>query len=187
MEEKNESVVAPVAETEAEIAATVSVTEKAEDALPEGFFDEAEGEFFEEAPVAEEGDTASEEISDGDEEALTDNASVTDHATRAERDMAAIAARFPEMEGKTLADLPSPRRYGELRELGLSPEEAYLATLPRPRERADSGKAHLRTTAPRRTVSRATSMSHAEMRAASELFPGMSGRDILSLYKRVQA
>ena len=120
------------------------------------------------------------ESCEGDSESEASEVKALESTEEEERE--ALSRLFPELKNSALS-----QRYRELRALGLTPEEAYLATRPRPRERADSGKAHLRTTAPRRTVSRATSMSHAEMRAASELFPGMSGRDILSLYKRVQA
>lgn len=189
MEEKNESVSAFVAETVTDEMPLDTAATETEDVLPADFFDEGDGEILEEeggepSSESEEETVARESEGDTPEDTAFDG---TDHATRAEMDVAVLRARFPEMEGRTLADLPSPRRYGELRELGLSPEEAYLASGARPRVRADNGKAHLSATAPRRAVGRATSMSHAEMRAASELFPGMTGRDILSLYKRVQA
>lgn len=189
MEEKNESVSASVAETLTEEMPIDTAKTETEDTLPADFFDEEDGEILEadgEEAASEIEEASASRESDGDtpEDALPDGA---DHATRAEMDTEILRALFPEMEGRTLADLPSPRRYGELRELGLSPEEAYLASGARPRVRSDNGKSHLSATAPRRAVGRATSMSQAEMRAASELFPGMSGRDILSLYKRVQA
>ena len=99
-------------------------------------------------------------------------------------DLLALQSEFPEMRGKSLADLPSPRRFGELRELGLSPREAYLAT----RERVTvGGKSHLRASQPTHSVSRTSAMTAGEMREAASLFPKLSGREIVSLYKRVNS
>ena len=103
---------------------------------------------------------------------------------RAEEDLLILQREFPEMRGRSLADLPSPRRFGELRELGLSPREAYLATADRV---SVGGKSHLRASRPTHSVSRAGTMTAAELRAASNLFPKLSGSEIVALYKRVNS
>lgn len=138
-------------------------------------FSESMEEFFDGEDGAEEedgeGETEEIETEDG-------------HRVRAEEDLLALQSEFPEMRGKSLADLPSPRRFGELRELGLSPVEAYLAT----RERVTvGGKSHLRASQPTHSVSRTSAMTAGEMREAASLFPKLSGRDIVKLYKRVTA
>ena len=55
------------------------------------------------------------------------------------------------------------------------PERAY-----------ESGKSHLRSAVPRPSFSPEESLSHEEMRAAKDLFYGMSEKDINALYRRVK-
>ena len=139
--------------------------------------------------IAEPEEALSEDEAVLDGEALSDTDTGEEredgHRLRAEEDLRALEREFPEMRGKSLADLPSPRRFGELRELGLSPREAYLATCDR---RVTHGeKAHLRSSQPTHSVSRTSVMTAGELRAAANLFPKLSGREIVSLYKRVNS
>lgn len=126
-----------------------------------------------------------EDAYDGDASSDMDGGEEDGHRLRAEEDLCALAREFPEMRGKSLADLPSPRRFGELRELGLSPREAYLATCDR--RVTIGGKAHLRASQPTHSVSRTGVMTAGELRQAANLFPKLSGREIVSLYKRVSS
>ena len=93
-----------------------------------------------------------------------------------------LAKQFPELEGiKDITELENPLRYAALRDLGLSPAEAYLATT---RVRKRDNRAHLYAT---RAISSSTStvMSEGELAAAREIFSGVSDSEIRSLYKRV--
>lgn len=106
----------------------------------------------------------------------------TDYAALARADAEELRAEFPELSSlSSVTELDDPVRYGALRDLGLTPREAYLAT--RKRREVDN-RAHLR---PARSVARGAAplMTEAEMSAARELFSGISDSEIRQLYKRV--
>ena len=105
-----------------------------------------------------------------------------DYAALAISDVKELRGEFPELSSlASLTELDDPIRYGALRDLGLTPKEAYLAT--RKRREVDN-RAHLR---PTRSVARGATplMTEAEMSAARELFSGISDSEIRQLYKRV--
>ena len=116
------------------------------------------------------------------EEALEE---AIDYAALAISDLAEIKALCREFASvERLTDLPFAHRFAELRDLGLSVKEALAAAMP---ERAyESGKSHLRSAVPRPSFSPEESLSHEEMRAAKDLFYGMSEKDINALYRRVK-
>ena len=121
----------------------------------------------EEAPAPAE-ETAEEEI---DYEALIAS------------DVQALKSEFPELRGiKDVTDLDNPLRYAALRDLGLTPAEAYLATAKR---RAQDNRAHLRSAHGRSAALSMGMMSQHELTAARDLFPGLSDSEIQRLYKRV--
>ncbi len=106
-----------------------------------------------------------------------------DYATLAREDLMALKAEFPELLGiADICELNNPLRYAALRDLGLSPAEAYLATAKRAPRR--DNRAHLSAI---KTVSYApqSTMTDSEMSAAKELFSDMSDAEIRKLYKRV--
>ena len=82
-----------------------------------------------------------------------------------------------------LCELPFAKRFAELRDLGLSVREALAASMP---ERGLSGaKDHLRTSVPRGTSLTEGNLSGEELRAAKDLFYGLSEKEINALYRRV--
>ena len=98
-------------------------------------------------------------------------------------DIAALKAEFPELGGiEDITDLHNPLRYAALRDLGLSPAEAYLATAKR--VKTDT-RAHLKSAHGRSAAPAGSSMSYAELATARELFPGKNDRELAHLYKRV--
>lgn len=111
-----------------------------------------------------------------------ENAARVDYAELMRQDAAELCAEFPELHGLCdVTELDNPVRYAALRDLGLSPSEAYLATASRKRR---DNRAHLGATpaiaaAPRGTI------SDAEMAAARDTFPDMSDAEIRRLYKKV--
>ena len=105
-----------------------------------------------------------------------------DYEALALSDINELRGEFAELSALTsLTELDNPVRYGALRDLGLTPSEAYLATRKR---RAEDNRSHLR---PTRSVARGASpiMTEAEMSAARELFSEISDAEIRQLYKRV--
>lgn len=100
-------------------------------------------------------------------------------------DLDALAKEFPELSGcESISELDGALRYGELRELGLSPREAYLATRPAA-TKVKSARAHLTPAAPSAKRSFASAMPHRELKLARELFAGLSDSEIEALYRRV--
>ena len=98
-------------------------------------------------------------------------------------DLEQLKREFPELERtESIAEIKNPLRYGALRDLGLSPTEAYLAC--RGKVSAADNRAHLHHSAPR-SMAAPIGMSRTELEGARELFRDMSDAEIQSLYRRV--
>ena len=101
------------------------------------------------------------------------------------RDLEILRASIPELENiKDISELENPVRYGALRDLGLSPEEAWRATSVNARRHTDN-RAHLRSSAPKAVHADTLDMSYRELQAARELFSGIPDAEIQRLYKKV--
>ena len=99
------------------------------------------------------------------------------------RDLDELTAEFPELSSVArIEELLDPMRYAKLRDLGLTPREAYLAT-ERRAARVD-GRARMSGLAPRAARSPRVMSSYA-VRCIRELFDGITDDEIISLYKRV--
>ncbi len=108
-----------------------------------------------------------------------------DYAALAAEDLAELKAQFPALkELPSLAALSDPVRYAELRDMGLSPKEAYLATGGTARRRSDN-RAHLFSAVPRASALATNLPSSAEMAEARRLFSNLSDAQIHRLYKKV--
>ena len=129
-------------------------------------------------------DTKSESVDEGaDTEAAETVEEGVDYEALIESDLDTLRAEFPELKGiKDITDLNNPLRYAALRDLGLSPEEAYLATAKR---RAQDTRAHLRSAHGKNAGASIGMMSQHELSAARDLFPGLSDAEIQRLYKKV--
>ena len=98
-------------------------------------------------------------------------------------DIAALSAEFSELsELSDITELENPLRYAALRDLGLTPAEAYLATT-KNRRKTDN-RSHL-FGMPMVSSSPLGSMSERELESARELFSDMSDAQIRKLYKKV--
>jgi hypothetical protein len=98
-------------------------------------------------------------------------------------DVATLKADFPELAGiKDITDLNNPLRYAALRDLGLSPAEAYMATAKRSTR---DNRSHLASARGKSMTADAGVMSQYELATARELFPGRSDSELQRLYKRV--
>lgn len=107
-----------------------------------------------------------------------------DFAKIADADLIALKHEFSELRFlESIAELENAERYGALRDLGLTPREAYLATAPRPRRQ--DNRAHLTSAVPIRAGAPDVGISSRELAAARELFSGLSDSEIRSLYRRV--
>jgi len=110
-----------------------------------------------------------------------------DYAQMEAEDLRTLRELFPAaLSLRSLSQLSNPARYGELRDLGLSAKEAYLATEGHVAPPSDN-RAHLHSAVPRTVGGADGSISAAELSAARELFNGLSDHEIRRLYKRVSA
>lgn len=112
-----------------------------------------------------------------------------DYEALAKEDLETLKREFPALHDlTTLLELEQPERYGELRDLGLSPREAYLATnTQRSERRSYDNRSHLHSSVPKSHGGRVDAMSINELREARELFSGMSDSEIVRLYKKVNS
>lgn len=112
-------------------------------------------------------------------------------------DMKELHSLFPET--KTVAkfeELPNAKRYAELRDLGLSPKEAYSAANPEARREAvaasvkqqaiNASKSHLKSNVPIASKDTSVKISRGDMEMYREMFPGKSDKEIIALYKKTK-
>ena len=72
-----------------------------------------------------------------------------DYAALIERDLEVLRNAIPGLEGiRDISELENPVRYGALRDLGLSPEEAFRATTTSERRPRPDNRAHLSSCPP---------------------------------------
>ena len=108
----------------------------------------------------------------------------TDHQTPTvtlESDLGVLLNEFPELCSTALGSV-NKRRYEELRALGLSTREAYLAASA---SGTQNNKSHLITSVPAGAKSPELGMSSYDMEVARGLFEGLSESEIKRLYSKV--
>ena len=107
-----------------------------------------------------------------------------DYAQLAKDDMLELKRLFPALHGKeSITEIDNPLRYAALRDLGLTPKEAYLAT--NAQTPAYDNRSHLRSAVPRGAATANDMLDSRALEAARELFSGLSDREIQRLYKKV--
>ncbi len=120
----------------------------------------------------------------GENEKAEDDAPVVDYAELAREDMRELIAIFPHLRGKeSVAELDNPLRYAALRDLGLTPKEAYLAT--NGYNKGYDNRSHLQSAVPKPAAASCDMLDARGLEAARELFAGLSDREIQRLYKKV--
>lgn len=122
-----------------------------------------------------------EEVSE--EKEISDEEDFEDTSVLLEEDISALKEEFPELsELSDIAALPNPTRYAALRDLGLTPREAYLATAPHKKE---DNRSHLRGGVPRAAKNPVSSMTRREWQTVRAIFEDMSDAEIEKLYRKV--
>ena len=141
----------------------------------------------EESPAAPEADTEESLDERAEEEPAQQDSTdgQPDYAEIEKADLFQLKSEFPELAAvKRIIDLSNPIRYAQLRDLGLSAKEAYLAssgTL-----RRASGKEHLKgSVVPKGAGVKDGSMSLSELKCARELFGSLSDDELQRLYAKV--
>lgn len=98
-------------------------------------------------------------------------------------DVDELKGEFSELgELQDVTELDNPTRYAALRDLGLSPREAYLATRMAPKQ---DNRSHLRGAPAVNTRRTASSMTMREWQVARALFENLSDGEIEKLYRKV--
>ena len=130
------------------------------------------------APISEEDGEVAERI-----DAPSEN-TTHDYSELVRVDIRTLRERFSECAvGLTdISDLKNPHRFAALRDLGLSAEEAYLAT--GGLKESYDNRAHLGGTVPARTRG-SLEIPRGEYEIARDLFSDMSDADIKRLYRKV--
>jgi len=132
-------------------------------------------------------DAENESVSDDDTDSAINTEDVheesPDYAEILEADMNELSEEFSSGAQIKITDLRNPIRYGALRDLGLTPKEAYLASGGK-KEKANN-RAHLSSSVPRKISASFSEMPRAELDAARELFSDMSDSEIRNLYRKV--
>ena len=127
--------------------------------------------------------TPDDDISDGDTEQSNSNPSDERSKRDYSSDLIDLCRQFPEIAGSDAIGAVSSERYCQLRALGLTPGESYLA-IGAGRGRIDN-RSHLVTTVPVSSVAHELGMTQREMNEARELFGDLSDSEIKKLYKKV--
>lgn len=108
----------------------------------------------------------------------------TDYDALAKEDLRILKSEFPELNSLVdISELENPLRYAALRDLGLTPAEAYLATA---RKRRGDNRSHLHSSVPKHSAFPGPGISESELTAAREIFPDMSDNEIRQLYRKVK-
>lgn len=113
-------------------------------------------------------------------------------------DLDALHAAYPETADLTdVENMPNFKRFGELRDKGLSPAEAYAAANPDAirRSGAEAGKkstlkgtkTHLKSNVPKGASTGSISMTPDEKAYWRDMFPDKTDKEILALYKRANS
>ena len=130
--------------------------------------------------------------SDSDGAANPEDGRTTDdpvYRQMAEDDLAELKRIDPAAaDYRHLGEMPGALRFAELRGLGLSVSEAYYAVRGANAEKPSpdrGGRAHLHGSVPGRAAASGVGMTVGEIESARRLFPGLSDREIATLWRRV--
>lgn len=119
------------------------------------------------------------------EQELPPTTDEVDYEAIIESDLEILREEFSELKKiSDITDLDNPLRYAALRDLGLNPVEAYMAS--RKRTKHDN-RSHLTAAYGKNAVSPVGTMSQRELSKAREIFHDLSDSEIQRLYRKVTA
>lgn len=134
-------------------------------------------------PTVSEDDVTPTDAPDIPETATPVNEETVNYEAIIAEDLSVLRAEFSELKDITdITELNNPIRYAALRDLGLSPIEAYMATAVRVRR---DNRSHLTAAYGRNAVSPNGVMTSKELSDARELFGDLSDSEIQRLYRKV--
>lgn len=109
-------------------------------------------------------------------------------------DLKEVQEAFPEAKAyKSVMDFPNIRKFGEFRDKGLSPKEAYIASHPDAvrqsvaasvkQQSLNDTKSHLKSAVPKGSKDNTVTMPKETLREWRDMFPKLSDKEIVKLYK----
>ena len=112
-------------------------------------------------------------------------------------DLAEVHAAFPETKAyDSVTKFPNFAKFGQFRDKGLSPKEAYIAANPdavrasvataTKRQSLNETKSHLKPVVSKQSKDNSTTITKKEMAEYRELFPNLSVKEIMSLYRQTK-
>lgn len=119
----------------------------------------------------------------------------TEFERMATADLAVLKQEFPELKDvKHISEIPNFKRFGECRDKGLSPKEAFSAANPdgirasvakaTRREALNDTKSHLRSNVPSSAKDDAIAIPKRELAEWREMFPHLSEKELKALYRK---
>lgn len=113
-------------------------------------------------------------------------------------DLAAVQAVYPDAKKfASVKDFPNFAEFGRLRDLGLAPDRAYIASHPDAvrqsvaeatrQQTLNDTKRHLKPAVSKQSKDTSLRMSKRELAECRELFPDMSDREIIRLYRQAKS
>ncbi|MBR2616185.1 MAG: hypothetical protein IKC69_05860 [Clostridia bacterium] len=111
-------------------------------------------------------------------------------------DLAEVHAAYPETRVyDSVKKFPNFEKFGRFRDLGLSPKEAYIAANPdavrasvaaaTKKQSLNETKSHLSSVAPKKSKDTSVTMTKSELKEYRDLFPELSDKERMALYRRV--
>ncbi len=119
------------------------------------------------------------------------------YETLMQLDLAEVKRNYPDAASyNSVAEFPHAKRFAELRDLGLSAKEAYIASHPdavrrnvaesvRKQNLAET-KNHIHSTVPKGTKDTSVTIPKKELEEWRDLFPDCSDRELAKLYKKTK-
>lgn len=112
-------------------------------------------------------------------------------------DLAEVHAAFPETKAyDSVTKFPNFAKFGQFRDKGLSPKEAYIAANPdavrasvataTKRQSLNETKSHLKPVVSKQSKDNSITITKKEMAEYRELFPNLSVKEIMSLYRQTK-
>ena len=109
-------------------------------------------------------------------------------------DLAEVQAAYPDAKAyASVKDFPNFKEFGRLRDLGLSPKQAYIASHPDAvrqnvaaatrQQSLNDTKKHLKPAVSKASRDNTITMTKRELAECRDLFPGMSDKEIMKLYR----
>lgn len=119
----------------------------------------------------------------------------TEFERMAAADLASLKQEFPELKDvKHISEIPNFKRFGECRDKGLSPKEAFSAANPdgirasvakaTRREALGDTKGHLRSNVPSNAKDDAIAIPKRDLAEWREMFPHLGDKELKALYRK---